>query len=165
MRSQIQGFWGSIWIWIQTNEIWIRIQEIRGGFRLIAVQKQIQGAWIRILRSWIYTSLLPTWQIAWTVYICNGRLIATAQPAGILERALIIPNTSQCFPKVPTADGFYRLLDIWLSATLIEDSLLSIRLFEFWKSDQQLWSYSRLKISTWPKSSSLECMDFSFSVN
>ncbi len=43
-------------------------------------------------------------------------------------------NTSrllQCFPRVPTADGFYRLLDIWLSATLIEDSLLSIRLFEF----------------------------------
>ncbi len=29
--------------------------------------------------------------------------------------------SSQCFPKVPTADGFYRLLGIWLSAALIEE--------------------------------------------
>ena len=52
----------------------------------------------------------------------------------------------QCFPKVPIADGFYRLLDIWLSATLIEGSLLSIRLFEFRKSDNRLRSYIHLKI-------------------
>ncbi len=57
----------------------------------------------------------------------------------------------QCFPKVPTADGFYRLLDISLSATVIEGSLLSIRLFEFWKSDKRLRSYSHLKIFTWSK--------------
>ncbi len=73
-----------------------------------------------------------------------------------------IQSVSQCFPKVPTADGFCRLLDIWLSATLIEGSLLSIRLFEFWKSDQQLQSYSRLKISTLSKWSCSEYMYFTF---
>ncbi len=48
---------------------------------------------------------------------------------------------------MPTADGFYQLLDIWLSATLIEGSLLSIRPLEFWKSDKRLRGYNHLKIS------------------
>ncbi len=63
---------------------------------------------------------------------------------------------------MPTADEFNRLLDIWLSATLIQGSLLSIRLFEFWKSDKQLRSYSLLKISALSKWSCLEYMYFTF---
>ena len=36
------------------------------------------------------------------------------------------PSSIQCFPKVPTADGFYQLLDIWLSATLIYQLLRKV---------------------------------------
>ena len=53
------------------------------------------------------------------------------QNNGVPVLKQIFRGNSQCFPKVPIADGFYRLLDTWLSATLIEGSLLSIRLFEF----------------------------------
>ncbi len=61
--------------------------------------------------------------------------------------------------RLPMDSGF---LDIWLSATLIEGSLLSIRLFEFWKSDKRLRSYSRLKISTLSNWTCLEYMYFTF---